>query len=132
VRIPSLLWRILLSRSLRRYVKAKISLAPNNPSAWNYLRGILEYSKTPLVSQAPFAEPYTVCRTPWDDEDVVDLDNPKPTLDAHLPCVVAIDFLAEAYAQDGGENVKKAVDLWKLLANELDTMRKKCVLCFRA
>lgn len=111
-------------------MKGKISLAPNNPSAWNYLRGILEYSKTPFISQAPFAEPYTTRRNPWDDEDVVDLDNPQPALDADLPCVAAVDFLAEAYAQDGGENVKKALHLWKLLANELDTMRKKCVLCF--
>ena len=64
-------------------------------------------------------------RAPWEDEDVVDLDNPKPGLDADLPCVAAMDFMAEAYAQQGGEGVKKAVDLWKLLANEHDTMRKK-------
>ena len=120
--IPSLL---PIDHSICRYVKAKISLAPNNPSAWNYLRGILDYSKTPFTAQAPFAEPYTVRRKPWDDEDVVDLDNPKPSLDADLPCVSAMDFLAEAYAQAGGDNVQKAVDLWKLLANEHDTMRKK-------
>ncbi|EKM57639.1 uncharacterized protein PHACADRAFT_251373 [Phanerochaete carnosa HHB-10118-sp] len=114
----------VLQREIR-YVKGKISFAPNNISAWNYLRGILEYSKTPFSSQAVFAESYTVRRAPWDDEDVVDLDNPKPSTDADLPSVSAMDFLAEAYAREGGDSITKAVDLWKALANQHDTMRKK-------
>ena len=81
----------------------------------------------PFSSQAPFAEPYTVRRAPWDDEDVVDLDDPKPSADADLPCVSAMDFLAEAYTREGGELVAKAVDLWKALANQHDTVRKKYV-----
>lgn len=66
-------------------------------------------------------------RAPWDDEDVVDLDNPKPSSDATLPCVAALDFLAEARFREGGEDVGKAVELWKSLANEHDTIRKKYV-----
>lgn len=58
----------------------------------------------------------------------MDLDNPKPSSDAVLPCVAALDFLAEAYACEGGKDVAKAVELWKQLANEHDTIRKKCVL----
>lgn len=108
-------------------MKAKISLAPNNPSAWNYLRGILECSSTPFISLAPFVEPYTSNKNLWSDEDVVDLDNPKPSSDAVLPCVAALDYLAEAHAREGDDGVGKAVELWKLLANEHDTMRKKYV-----
>ncbi|GJE85280.1 protein prenyltransferase [Phanerochaete sordida] len=114
-----------VSQRETRYVKGKIALAPNNASAWNYLRGILEFAKTPFSSQAEFAQPYTVRRAPWDDDDVIDLDNPKPSSDADLPSVSAMDFLAEAYGRDGGESVTKAVDLWKALANQHDTMRKK-------
>ena len=101
-------------------------MAPNNPSAWNYLRGILEYSKTPFSTLQLFAEPYTHKYVQTDD-DVVDLDNPKPSSDATLPCVAALDFLAEAHVRAGGDGVGQAVDLWKQLANEYDTMRKKCV-----
>ena len=44
-----------------------------------------------------------------------------------MPCAAALDFLAEAYVRDGGEGVQKAVALWKSLANEHDTIRKKSV-----
>ncbi|KIP06799.1 hypothetical protein PHLGIDRAFT_106551 [Phlebiopsis gigantea 11061_1 CR5-6] len=113
----------VLQREIR-YVKDKISVAPNNPSAWNYLRGILEYSNTPFSTLLPFTEPYTRAYVQPTD-DVVDLDNPKPSSDATLPCVAALDFLAEAYVRAGGDGVGKAVELWKQLANEHDTMRKK-------
>ena len=89
------------------------------------MRGILEHSNTPFISLASFAQPYTVRRAPWDDEDVVDLDNPAPSLDADLPCVSAMDFLAEAYAREGGDATQNAIKLWKSLADEHDTIRKK-------
>lgn len=108
------------------YTKEKIALAPNNPSAWNYLRGILDHTHTPWSSALDFATPYTQPQPPVSSqEDVVDLDNPKPPTEAVLPCAAALDFLAEAYAKEGGEATKKAVQLWKSLANEHDTMRKK-------
>ena len=109
-----------------RYTKSKISLAPNNASSWNYLRGILEHTRTPWTTLVPFAEPYTESKAP--EDDVVDLDNPKPSAEAVLPCVPALDFVAEAYAREKGANVQKAVELWKMLANEQDIMRKKYVL----
>lgn len=31
---------------LTRYAKSKLALAPNNPSAWNYLRGSVLFSLT--------------------------------------------------------------------------------------
>ncbi|KAI0763174.1 protein prenylyltransferase [Irpex lacteus] len=96
------------------YTKDKIALAPNNPSAWNYLRGILDHTHTSWSTLVTFAIPYSR-----------GLDNPKPPAEAELPCAAALDFLAEAYIRDGGEGVQKAVTLWKSLANEHDTIRKK-------
>lgn len=61
------------------------------------------------------------------EDEVVDLDNPKPSADAVLPCVAALDFLAEANVREGGAGVQKAVEIWKSLANIHDTMRKKLV-----
>lgn len=110
-----------------RYVKGKIALAPNNASAWNYLRGILEHSKTPYSNLIAFAEPYTLPQPAAanSEDDVLDLDNPMPPADASLPCAAAVDFTAEAYVRNGGDDVHKAVELWKALANQYDPMRKK-------
>ena len=44
-----------------------------------------------------------------------------------MPCAAALDFLAEAYVREGGEGVQRAVKLWKSLADEHDTIRKKSV-----
>ncbi|KAK7044574.1 hypothetical protein R3P38DRAFT_2879551 [Favolaschia claudopus] len=107
------------------YTKQSISLAPNNASAWNYLRGVLEYNKLPLSTVAPFVQPYT---KPLPDQllDLVDVENPPPGKGADLPCVAAIEFQADVYEEAGGsEDVDKAVQLWKSLAGEFDTIRKK-------
>ena len=124
-----------------RLAKEKIALAPNNLSAWNYLRGALEHTNTPFVTVVAFVEPYTASEPPA--ADVVDLDNPLPSAGAQLPCVPALEFLADGYEKEGGEKTTKAVEvrdtillrlkrglkqtvqIWKLLANEKDTMRKK-------
>ncbi|KAJ7634682.1 hypothetical protein FB45DRAFT_909549 [Roridomyces roridus] len=107
------------------YVKQNISLAPNNASAWNYLRGVLEHTRQPFGSLAAFVQPYTV-PLPASTTDIVDLENPPPGRDADLPCAAAIEFLADVYEERGGaDNVDKAVELWRSLANEHDTIRKK-------
>ncbi|TBU34341.1 protein prenylyltransferase [Dichomitus squalens] len=113
-------------QTLRRelsFAKEKIALAPNNLSAWNYLRGALEHTHTPFTTVTAFVEPYTASEPPA--TDVVDLDNPLPSAGAQLPCVAALEFLADIYEEEGGEKTAKAVEIWKLLANEKDTMRKK-------
>ncbi|KIY70276.1 protein prenylyltransferase [Cylindrobasidium torrendii FP15055 ss-10] len=112
-------------RVLRReitFTKQNISLAPNNPSAWNYLRGMLEYNKIPFSNFRRFAEPYTQ-RSVAEDADVVDLENPPPTSQAQLPCPLAIEFLADIYEADG--EIPKATELWKSLGDEHDTIRKR-------
>jgi len=116
----------VLSRELT-YVKQKISLAPNNPSAWNYLRGVLHVIGTPLFSLLEFVEPYTRPQPPKDIETdvIVDLDNPLPNESAQLPCVEALEFLADVHeAQTEEVGVEAAVSIWKSLADEYDPIRK--------
>ncbi|KAI0716811.1 protein prenylyltransferase [Earliella scabrosa] len=108
------------------FAKEKIALAPNNPSAWNYLRGALEHTNTPFASLASFVEPYTTTQPPTGaDGDVVDLDNPLPSAGAELPSVAALEFMADIYEKEGGDKTAKAVQIWKSLANEKDVIRKK-------
>jgi protein farnesyltransferase/geranylgeranyltransferase type-1 subunit alpha len=115
------------------FTKDKISLAPNNPSAWNYLRGILDHTQTSWSELVNFAVPYTKPQPESRPEnEVVDLDNPKPSADAVLPCVAALDFLAEAYAREGGDATQNSIKLWKSLADKHDTIRKKSVHAFEA
>ncbi|KAF8153149.1 hypothetical protein B0H34DRAFT_663021 [Crassisporium funariophilum] len=118
------------------YVKQTISLAPNNPSAWNYLRGILEHNAMPFSLVKAFVLPYTLPlpspslspSTPGTraSVDIVDLETPPPGEGAELPCAGAVEFLADIWEKEGSaEGVGKATELWKALANEHDTIRKK-------
>ena len=100
-----------------RYTKDQIALAPNNPSAWNYLRGILEHSSTPFSTLRVFVEPYTKPQSPESsaskEEEILDLENPAPSPTAELPCVAALEFLADIYEK--GEEKEKAVEVrWGL------------------
>jgi protein farnesyltransferase/geranylgeranyltransferase type-1 subunit alpha len=96
-----------------RYAKQAIALAPNNASAWNYLRGVLDRAQTPYAAHAAFAELYARASSPLGDEDeddgaggagagVLDLDNPGPGVGAALPAPAALEFLADALEQAGG------------------------------
>lgn len=105
------------------YTKGKIALAPNNPSAWNYLRGVLEHTHTSYATLLTFVQPFSASSPPA--TDVLDLDNPLPSGDAELPCVSALEFIADAFEQEAGPQTAKAVEIWKSLADEHDTMRKK-------
>lgn len=93
-----------------RYVKQSISLVPNNASAWNYLRGILEHNGIPYSKVIAFVRPYTL---PNDEQagDLVDLENPPPSRDAYLPCPAAIEFLADIYEAEGGDSMLKATEV---------------------
>ncbi|THH19293.1 hypothetical protein EW146_g1855 [Bondarzewia mesenterica] len=108
------------------FTKEKIALAPNNPSAWNYLRGILDHTHTPYSTQITFVKPFAA--SPDDDAnvdiDVLDLENPPPSRGAQLPCAAAIEFLADVYEAEGKSGLDKAIELWRTLANEHDTIRK--------
>lgn len=108
------------------YTKQSIALAPNNPSAWNYLRGVLDKLSIPYSTLEAFVQPYTLDKPEFKDKDVEDLDKPKPAEGAELPCAAALEFLADVYERQGDKDgVYKAVDLWKSLANEHDTIRRR-------
>ena len=89
-------------------MKQSLSLAPNNASAWNYLRGILRETKTPFASLQDFARLYAYPHSADEKRDVVDLDNPAPGADAELPCVQAMEFLADVWEAEAGVEAKNA------------------------
>ncbi|PVG01386.1 protein prenylyltransferase [Serendipita vermifera] len=105
------------------YVKEKISVAPNNLSAWNYLRGILDKAKRNYGTLREFVVPYTVTREEEKDEEEeeYDLDNPKPWASASLPCALAIEFLADIYMEY--KEYDRAAELFTSLSEQHDTMR---------
>ena len=109
---PTLTQRLLCYLS---FAKEKIALAPNNPSAWNYLRGALEHTNMPFSTVATFVEPYTTSQPPSREmnDDVVDLDNPPPSAGAQLPAVAALEFMADIYEKEGGDATAKAVEVYR-------------------
>jgi len=109
------------------FVKEQIALAPNNASAWNYLRGILDYARMPYSTQAAFAELYVVETVEAGTGDVVDLENPPPSQGAELPCPAALEFMADIHEARGKEGVPEAVKFWSALAHTHDTIRKRYV-----
>ncbi|KAG8715345.1 CAAX geranylgeranyltransferase alpha subunit [Ceratobasidium sp. 394] len=114
------------------FTKQKISVAPNNPSAWNYLRGVLEHGRMPLSTLKPFVEPYAEVRESADplagprfepEDEIVDLDNPEPGKHAELPVPFAIEFLADIAEEE--EDNAKATEMYKSLATKFDPTRKR-------
>lgn len=116
--------------SVNRYAKQGISLAPNNPSSWNYLRGVLTHTGTPFASQRDFARLYASPRSGSERGDIVDLDNPPPSDDAELPCIHAMEFLADIFENEAvakgktgpheaAQAIEHAVEVWLILSNTL-------------
>jgi protein farnesyltransferase/geranylgeranyltransferase type-1 subunit alpha len=70
-----------------RYVKQSISLAPDNLSAWNYLRGVLDVNQISYYRLSDFVKPYTVTVAAPNDlnANLVDLENPPPPRGTSLP-----------------------------------------------
>lgn len=88
--------------------KDAIRLAPQNQSPWNYLRGVLRRSGRGLGSESGFVEGFA------------DVGRPE-----EIRSSFALDFLAEVYAEDGGEGrreeARRALDL---LAERYDPIRR--------
>jgi protein farnesyltransferase/geranylgeranyltransferase type-1 subunit alpha len=143
----------ILKRELT-YVKHSISTVPNNPAAWNYLRGMLQHTARPFSSIKDFIILYTTIPSPSplspgsqaSDRNIVDLESPPPAEGAELPVPAAIEFMADIWEKEGTkEGLDKASEvrwisflklslhadfffvskLWKSLANQHDTVRKK-------
>ena len=105
----------ILKRELT-YVKHSISIVPNNPAAWNYLRGILQHNARPFSSIKDFIQLYTIQSQPSPgsetDGDVVDLENPPPAEGAELPVPAAIEFMADIWEREGTkEGLDKASEV---------------------
>ncbi|KAG8993310.1 CAAX geranylgeranyltransferase alpha subunit [Tulasnella sp. JGI-2019a] len=124
--------------------KESISVAPNNASAWNYIRGVLQKTGTPFESLEMFVLPYTQPQLQSQQkatgsgsaqEETIDLENPAPSRSASLPCPLAIEFLADVYLEkaaaagtgnDAGKAaIRKAAELFDSLATTHDTIRKR-------
>jgi len=86
---------------------------------WNYLRGLLTHTGTPFATVETFVKPYTLASGSAADaekREIVDLDNPPPAAEAELPCVQALEFLADIYEAQGTgqrekEKTEKAVEV---------------------
>lgn len=73
------------------YSKLKLALSPNNPSAWNYLRGVLTRTATPFTTLLPFVLPLTA---PLPETPLI-ADGVTISEDAELPAFLAIEFVAD-------------------------------------
>ena len=97
------------------YVKQSISLVPNNPAAWNYLRGILQHNARPFSTVKDFIWPYTISSPSsihTESRDIVDLENPPPAEGAELPVPNAIEFMADIWEKEGTkEGLDKASEV---------------------
>ncbi|GAA5928713.1 uncharacterized protein JCM15063_003948 [Sporobolomyces koalae] len=108
------------------FVKAKLALSPNNPSAWNYLRGVLKRVSIPLSSVVPFVTPLAL-NTP----ESMPPNEPPVSDKAQLPAWLAIEFLADAKleqaqrspASESGEMGQQAAILFRSLV-EYDPIRR--------
>ena len=87
------------------YTKAAISTAPQNPSPWNYIRGVLRVKGLRLVELKGFAEQYA------------DLEKEDDVRSSH-----ALDFLADLYAEEA--QIEKSGKALELLASRYDPIRK--------
>ncbi|KAL7275230.1 CAAX geranylgeranyltransferase alpha subunit [Rhizina undulata] len=87
------------------FAEDAIFIAPQNPSPWNYLRGVLTKAKRPITSAESLCKHYAP------------LDNPDKILSSH-----ALDMLAEAYAAKA-EKKDDAVKALELLARRFDPIR---------
>lgn len=101
--------------SLVSFAKEKIALAPNNPSAWNYLRGILDHASVPYSTLTPFVRQFAVDTVEPRDSDILDLENPPPSEGAQLPCAAAIEFMADVHEASGKEGISEAVEVGNLM-----------------
>jgi len=68
------------------------------------------------VNVEAFVKPYTIPASDVEIRDIVDLDNPPPSAEAELPCIQALEFLADIFETQGAsepdkEKTEKAVEV---------------------
>ena len=100
--VPEEIWEREIS-----FAKTKISTAPQNQSAWNYLKGVLKKRGSGGGELEDFAKQF------------VDLAPEGEVRSSH-----ALDFLAEIWAERGEEEQENARQALELLAETYDPVRK--------
>ncbi|KAI1254350.1 hypothetical protein MGN70_004747 [Eutypa lata] len=91
------------------YAKAKIDLAPQNQSPWNYLRGVLVKGARPLSEARDFAESFVQHLGEEEEEEAVQSSH-------------ALDLLADVYKEAGD---RERADLaLRRLAEKWDPIRR--------
>ncbi|KAA1122263.1 CAAX geranylgeranyltransferase alpha subunit [Puccinia graminis f. sp. tritici] len=104
-----------------QFTKHQILKAPNNPSAWNYLRGVLKRGSIPLNTLEDFVLPLTKTRLELETQA-----SGWPTglnTQSDLPVPAAVELLANIYAQSQAKT-QIALELYELLSEKLDPIRK--------
>lgn len=125
-----------LQTNLRNsYTQSAIYIAPQNPSPWNYLRGIFAQTGTPLFTLLTFCLTFAPISKP---PTTTELDGSSTTAGAgEITSSHALDLLAEIYAEKakfegmggaaGGEAKEEsklqAVKALELLAERYDPLR---------
>ncbi|ETN38751.1 uncharacterized protein HMPREF1541_06789 [Cyphellophora europaea CBS 101466] len=99
------------------YAKEWIEVAPQNPSPWNYLRGVLKRAGRNLQSEREFCE--TFVRPAGEEGVELDFEG-DAVRSSH-----AIDWLSQAYVEQGTEEGKeKARRCLQALGTKWDIIRK--------
>lgn len=97
------------------YAKDHIAWAPQNPSPWNYLRGVLVRAGIPVTDMQVFCEGFVGGRGATGD--LTHLLSPDNVRSSH-----ALDWLADIYRLDG--NLERSRACLRALAQKWDPVRR--------
>ena len=99
------------------YAQARVRWAPNNASAWNYLRGVLRRAGLPLPAMTAFCEGFVggPGADLWKEVEVEG--------GAGVASAVALEWLAEIYMQ--ARELERSRECWEALATKWDPVRSK-------
>ncbi|KAI5474636.1 protein farnesyltransferase/geranylgeranyltransferase type-1 subunit alpha [Pseudohyphozyma bogoriensis] len=114
----------IVERELK-YVKTKLALSPNNPSAWSYLRGILKFTSTPHSTLIPFVSPLASLSSATPSTRPTETDGIPIPAAAELPAYLAIEFLADAC-------VEQATKLFSTAKSEAEEKSAEAAALFRS
>ena len=89
----------ILERELA-FTKAKIELAPQNPSPWNYFRGILRLQGKGLMVEKEFVEQFADLNLKDDNDDEDTVASSKEKDPPLVRSSHALDFLADMYSAE--------------------------------
>lgn len=112
----------VLERELT-FTKGWIELAPQNPSPWNYLKGVLKRAGKPLATEREFCESFV--RAPPEGEGDEEVSGELDFIGDAVRSSHAIDCLSEIYAAEGTEEGKeRARRCLQALGSKWDIIRK--------